>query len=57
MATQRETTKLVGPLGAYLLGLVEVIKWLGPAVVSALIVSWAVNAVVRPPAPTNERKV
>jgi len=57
MDTQRET-RLVGPLGAYMRGLVELIKWLGPAVVSALIVGWAVNAVVRSPvAPTNERKV
>lgn len=41
-----ETAESLGFIGAYVKGIVELVKWLGPSVVSALVVSISLNALL-----------
>lgn len=36
----------LGFIGAYVKGIIELVKWLGPSVVSALVISVAVDALL-----------
>jgi hypothetical protein len=41
-----ETNQNLGFFGAYVKGLIELVKWLGPSVVSALVVSLSLSALL-----------